>query len=559
VDLRVLPSHQHFAILHGSPGRPVANWQTRYALGRELGSGQTATVFEAFALAPRVDDMDARLLSPRTGGKLGGQSPSQSSGRRVALKRFHQKGTVMFKNELKALLVAGVHPHVVRLLESFQGFDDDVLVLEYCDGGDIYELYASSNGCSMLEGYVSQMVRQVVLAIQHLVDRGIEHRDVKPENLLLYGAAASSRTQEVPLVKLADFGWAAIVDRPCPPPPVPAEGVGSLWYAPPELNPPVKGAEIVIDDLQGGRSDMWSIGVVTYLLLTGHSPFNLALTISDPVEREEEVMRLAAFGQLNTSTKAWSSDLSHLAREFILACAQADPAKRFSPADALNHGFLSSSSTATQFVGFRLCSSPSMDDLSARWDSLDTFQRLCWLAVARAVTEPELLELNRVKDFIRKDGGACAGYIDRLAAQLVAVASPSWFTSQAWADVLYLAFLYLDIDCDGFLSADDLTGHIPGSRAREVSQAIYKWKCHPQALSLGTANFLTYYEFNQALSSATCAAWPVAPAARQRNDVTDDVAMEYRMDAIEEACRKIAGDDLDSTGMYSHETTNEGL
>ncbi|CAJ1409045.1 unnamed protein product [Effrenium voratum] len=98
---------------------------------------------------------------------------------------------------------------------------------------------------------------------------------------------------------------------------------------------------------------MWSIGVVTYLLLTGHSPFNLALTISDPVEREEEVMRLAAFGQLNTSTKAWSSDLSHLAREFILACAQADPAKRFSPADALNHGFLSSSSTATQFVGFR--------------------------------------------------------------------------------------------------------------------------------------------------------------------------------------------------------------
>ena len=103
------------------------------------------------------------------------------------------------------------------------------------------------------------------------------------------------------------------------------------------------------------------------------------------------------------------------------------------------------------------------------------------------------------QDFIRKDGGACAGYIDRLAAQLAMISANRqsvltlfclsvlrlpWHrlrglllrpgpkcTSggqisdaflKAWADVLYLAFLYLDIDCDGFLSADDLTGHIPG-------------------------------------------------------------------------------------------------
>lgn len=73
----------------------------------------------------------------------------------------------------------------------------------------------------------------------------------------------------MPLIKLADFGWAAIVgparrlerfaqvDRMGVVPEIPPEGVGSLWYAPPELNPPVSGAEIVMDEVHGGKSDMW--------------------------------------------------------------------------------------------------------------------------------------------------------------------------------------------------------------------------------------------------------------------------------------------------------------
>ena len=72
---------------------------------------------------------------------------------------------------------------------------------------------------------------------------------MKPENLLLYGSDSA-----VPLLKLADFGWAALVDGP---PEVPPEGVGSLWYAPPELNPPVTGAEVILEELQAGKSDMW--------------------------------------------------------------------------------------------------------------------------------------------------------------------------------------------------------------------------------------------------------------------------------------------------------------
>lgn len=555
-DIQALPSQHHFAILHGSPGRPVANWRTRYSLGSQLGAGQTATVFEAFSLAkggdakrfnssPRSPSSPRSNSSPRSGGGTARTAP-----RKVALKRFNQRNTMMFHNELKALVACGVHPHIIRLLESFEGgMHEDAMVLEYCNGGDIYELYASSNGCCMLETFVSQIMRQVVLALAHLVERGIEHRDVKPENLLLYGISDATSHQQAPLVKLADFGWAAVVEHPGPPPTIPPEGVGSLWYAPPELNPPMKGLEIVIDELQGGKSDMWSVGVITYLLLTGHSPFHSALNINDAWKREQEVMRLAAFGALNTSTKVWNMELSQPAKDFILALIQPDPAKRLSPASGLKHPFLvTSSAQFLQCGGFRFFAKSGMEDPMLRWNTLDSFQRLCWLAIARAFTEPELMELQSLKDFVRQDGGSTSGYVERLAAQLVNVASVSTFSSQVgWNDVLYLAFLYLDVDGDGFLSADDLSVHLPGGyRIREVAQVcISKWRTRPQVLSMGAVNFLTKSDFREAVLSAILPAPFPAPAETSPRLPPLPVeekqeTLQERMDAIEEVCRKVA-------------------
>merc|ERR1719183_2483635 len=103
----------------------------------------------------------------------------------------------------------------------------------------------------------------------------------------------------------------------------PATGAGSLWYAPPELNPPVKGiphdTTPVLDDAGNpvrGRSDMWSVGVVVYLLLVGHNPFNAALKLQSQDAIDNEVMWLAALGHFNRRAEKWLR-LNVDARDFI--------------------------------------------------------------------------------------------------------------------------------------------------------------------------------------------------------------------------------------------------
>eukprot|EP00930_Biecheleria_cincta_P045455 TRINITY_DN31320_c0_g1_i1.p1 TRINITY_DN31320_c0_g1~~TRINITY_DN31320_c0_g1_i1.p1 ORF type:complete len:635 (+),score=103.19 TRINITY_DN31320_c0_g1_i1:104-2008(+) len=563
LDSEAQLSADSFAINHLSSSTPTSSWRRRYILGRELGNGQTATVFEAYATAPPADESDEsgymrspradELSGPWPSGDTGGTLPSRASGvgRRVALKRFHQEGTNMFKQELKALLAVGIHPHIVRLLESFETpGEDDVIILEHCNGGDVYELYASTKGSPMQESFVRQLIRQLLLALQHVQERCVEHRDVKPENLLLFTVSANGK--EEPFLKLADFGWAAIVNKTEPAPAIPPEGVGSLWYAPPELNPPVKGAEIFVDELQLGKSDMWSAGIITYLLLTGHSPFNAALRVKNPAAREAEVIRLAALGDVNTSTRVWNS-ISENGKKFILALIRPDPTKRLSPTEALSHPFMAAASLDDQLGGGKQLQVPTPigENALGLWSSLDSFQKLCWLALARAVTESELVEISLLEAFVRSEECNNSGYLEGLAVKLVSVASAAWFQPRAaWGDMVYLAFLYLDKDADGSLSASDLIAHLAsGSRSRDIADTwIYKWR-NRQSLPVGGSQSLTFADFRKALFTAVTKGGPASDSVATAvvvNDSKGEVMVQNRMAAIDLVCQQFLEEELEN-------------
>lgn len=483
------------------------DWRRRYAMRSELGHGVSATVFEAEASPEACSGGNWSLLGgsilPDPGSMCGtGSSVSclRENRRRVALKRFKRLRSRSFQTERAALQRVGVHPNIVRLLESYEDFGgEDVLVLEYCDGATVFDIQADSRklgGDGVSELLCAKLLRQVLLALEHLGSCGVEHQDVKPENMLLYDV---SMVEQRAQLKLGDFGWAVPARGSssrlglcsASEEDVPQDGAGSLWYAPPELNPPVpleqpgcSGATLAKlrarTPRSSGRADMWSVGVVAYVLLVGQNPFAAALVNqTDKRVVEAEVLRLVAAGSYDRTDPNWIS-LPDDARDFVEALLKVNPSSRLSAADALRHPFLVRRcarclDTKWSEPAWRL---PTVDN--SAWARMDGFQHLCWLAVARAVTEPELLQ-ETVQSAVRSSRSSGAGtvsYLWHLAREISSVPTGCWLLRRgAWAEVLRLAFSYLDVNGDGVLCAKDLASHVSTKGLEGQHQAWSAAKC----------------------------------------------------------------------------------
>lgn len=142
------------------------------------------------------------------------------------------------------------HPSIVEMIEIIYEADLIYVVMEYCSNGELFTLI--SNGGKIEECTARRMFAQLVEGIQYLHARNIAHRDLKPENILL---------DDQLNVKIADFGLCHEVEpdhlmrTPC----------GSPFYVPPEVL-----QELPYD---GKKSDIWSLGVVLFAMITGSLPW----------------------------------------------------------------------------------------------------------------------------------------------------------------------------------------------------------------------------------------------------------------------------------------------
>jgi len=217
---------------------------------------------------------------------------------------------------------------------------------------------------------------------------------------------------------------------------------------------------------------MWSVGVIAYLLLVGHNPFCDALLKQDPKERDEEVMRLAALGDFNLRSRYWKR-LDVLAQNFISGLLQVKASARLSTKEALFHPFLCR-------TGLEVEPSLSMHAHNEKWTQFDGLQRLAWVAVARAVADPEL-DVDIINSAMTKKNTAdltenCfdkSGYVYHLARELAMSTINKLLQQQAsWNAVLRLAFAYLDVDRDGLLSHHDLMLHLKVDHSEALTEDI---------------------------------------------------------------------------------------
>jgi len=205
------------------------------------------------------------------------------------------------------------HPNIIALKELFDTPDKLYLIMELVTGGELFDKIVEKG--SYTESEASHLVHKIVSAVSYLHNLGIVHRDLKPENLLL------KRADNDLEIAIADFGLSKIVGQQI----MMQTACGTPSYVAPEVL-----------DASGydNAVDMWSIGVITYILLCGFPPF-----YGDTVPEIFEQIMVAKF---EYPEEYWGG-ISKEAKNFIEKLLVVEPTKRLSAIEALKHPWLAGS------------------------------------------------------------------------------------------------------------------------------------------------------------------------------------------------------------------------
>lgn len=227
------------------------------------------------------------------------------------MKRQDDFNPASFVKEIAILHMLDNHPNT---LDFQAGYIDDTnyyIQTGLLAGGELFERIHKEK--KFTEKVASQHVLRILDAIFYCHERNIVHRDLKPENMV-YGLSGGGPET----LTIIDFGDSKYVEDKQ----VYEEFVGTAFYLPPEIVRPRKGAEMK-------KSDVWSIGVIAYVLLTGRPPFW--------GNSNKEILRKIIKGKVQFPR---SSKLSATAKHFILNLIQKRIDKRYSIEAALIHPFI---------------------------------------------------------------------------------------------------------------------------------------------------------------------------------------------------------------------------
>jgi calcium/calmodulin-dependent protein kinase I len=183
-------------------------------------------------------------------------------------------------------------------------FDDRVT------GGELFDRIVEKG--SYTEKDASHLIRQILEAVDYMHSQGVVHRDLKPENLLYYSPDEDSK------IMISDFGLSKMEESG-----VMATACGTPGYVAPE---------VLAQKPYGKSVDVWSIGVIAYILLCGYPPFY--------DENDANLFAQILKGEFEFDSPYWD-DISDSAKEFIRQLICVDVSKRFTCRSALGHPWIS--------------------------------------------------------------------------------------------------------------------------------------------------------------------------------------------------------------------------
>lgn len=200
------------------------------------------------------------------------------------------------------------HPNIVKIFEFFNQMDAYYLVTEFCKEGELFKQILDK--APFDEGFTAYIMYQVLSAVFYCHSMGIIHRDLKPENILIERKERNGYFR----IKIIDFGTAKLYEKGK----IERKVIGSSYYIAPE----------VLGKNYSEKCDLWSCGVILYILLTGVPPFGG----SD----DREIVSKIRLGHYDMTRHPFHK-ITNECKNLVTSLLQKDPNKRIGAEDALNH------------------------------------------------------------------------------------------------------------------------------------------------------------------------------------------------------------------------------
>ncbi|WCJ32617.1 calcium-dependent protein kinase 28 [Euphorbia peplus] len=416
------------------------DFDRRYTIGKLLGHGQFGYTYVA---------------------------TDKGNGDRVAVKKIDKNKMVLpiavedVKREVKILQELTGHENVVQFHNAFEDDSYVYIVMELCEGGELLDRILAKKDSRYTEKDAAVIVRQMLKVAAECHLHGLVHRDMKPENFLF-----KSNKEDSPL-KATDFGLSDFIK----PGKKFQDIVGSAYYVAPE----------VLKRKSGPESDVWSIGVITYILLCGRRPFW--------DKTEDGIFKEVLRNKPDFRRKPWPS-VSNSAKDFIKKLLVKDPRVRLTAAQALSHPWVREGGLASeipidisvlnnmrQFVKYSRLKqlalralASTLDDeelknLKDQFDAIDVDKNgaisLEEMRQALAKDLPWKLKESRVLEILQAIDSNTDGLVDfsEFVAAALHVHQLEEHNSEKWQTRSQSAFDKFDIDKDGYITPEELRMH----------------------------------------------------------------------------------------------------
>ncbi|XP_020105774.1 calcium-dependent protein kinase 1-like [Ananas comosus] len=269
-------------------GRPMEDVRASYVFGRELGRGQFGVTY---------------LVTHRATGE-------RFACKSIATRKLvHRDDVEDVRREVQIMHHLTGHRNIVELRGAYEDRHSVNLVMELCEGGELFDRIIARGHYT--ERAAAALCREIVAVVHSCHSMGVMHRDLKPENFLFL-----NKSEDSPL-KATDFGLSVFFK----PGEVYKDLVGSAYYVAPE----------VLKRHYGPEADIWSAGVILYILLSGVPPFW--------AENEDGIFNEIRRGHVDFLSDPWPS-ISSGAKDLVKKMLRQDPKERLTAAEILNHPWI---------------------------------------------------------------------------------------------------------------------------------------------------------------------------------------------------------------------------